>query len=142
MKKIVLLLLMLALSVSCSVGPKPIAYGETGCHFCKMTVVDKQHAAQLVTKKGKVFNFDASECMLNHLKEMDPESIGLLLVNDYSAPGELINVNEATFLISEGIPSPMGEYLTAFSDAQNAKNAQQEHGGDLFSWEQLRQRFK
>ena len=141
MKKIAFLCIAVFV-LGCSNGPKPIAYGETGCHYCKMTVVDKQHAAQLVTKKGKVFNFDASECLLNYLKEVDTSSIGLLLANDYNNPGKLIQVSEATFLISEGIPSPMGEYLTAFGTMENAKKAQQEHGGDLFTWEQLTERFK
>lgn len=141
MKKLITITLV-SLLLSCSNGPKAIAYGETGCHFCKMTVVDKQHAAQLVTTKGKVFNFDASECMLNYLNEIDSETVGLLLVNNYDAPGELIDVNEATFLISEGIPSPMGEYLTAFGTLENAQKALAEHGGDLFTWDELRQRFK
>jgi len=139
MKKSILILLLF--SIACSVGPKPIAYGKTGCHFCKMTVVDKQHAAQLVTKKGRVYNFDASECMLNHIKSLDVETIGLLLTNDYDNPSVLIDVNKATFLISEGIPSPMGEYLSAFSSKDAAQKALKTHGGELFTWQQLEQRF-
>lgn len=135
------LLILLLFSMACSVGPKPIAYGEAGCHFCKMTVVDKQHAAQLVTKKGRVYNFDASECMLNHIKSLDTETIALLLANDYDNPSALINVHEATFLISEGIPSPMGEYLTAFSSKDAAQKALKIHDGELFTWQQLQQRF-
>ncbi len=141
MKRLVFLLIA-TFSLGCSNGPKPIAYGETGCHFCKMTVVDKQHAAQLITKKGKVFNFDASECLLNYLKEIDTTSVGRLLANDYNDPGKLTDVSKATFLISEGIPSPMGEYLTAFGKFENAEKAQQEHGGNLFTWEQLIERFR
>ncbi|WP_350284859.1 nitrous oxide reductase accessory protein NosL [uncultured Croceitalea sp.] len=139
MKKSILLILLF--NMACSIGPKPIAYGKTGCHFCKMTVVDKQHAAQLVTKKGKVYNFDASECLVNHLKDIDAETVELLLVNDYDHPGELISVHEATFLISEGIPSPMGAYLTAFGNKEAAQKALKVHGGELFTWQQLQQRF-
>ena len=29
-----------------------------------MTIVDRQHAAEAVTSKGKVFKFDAIECMV------------------------------------------------------------------------------
>jgi len=135
------LILIVTIVAACSVAPKPIAYGETGCHFCKMTVVDKQHAAQLVTQKGKVFNFDATECMLNHFKEIDSETIGLTLSNDYNNPGELIDATKATFLISEGIPSPMGEYLTAFATKEAALKAHEEHGGELLTWEALKKRF-
>jgi copper chaperone NosL len=31
-----------------------------------MTIVDKVHAAEIVTKKGKVCKFDATECMINY----------------------------------------------------------------------------
>ena len=44
----------------CSKGPKPIDYGNDGCHFCKMTIVDKIHGSELITEKGKVFKFDDS----------------------------------------------------------------------------------
>ena len=132
----------LLLLFGCSVGPKPIAYGEVSCHFCSMTIVDKQHASQLVTNKGKVFNFDALECMLNHLNELEEEKIGVLLTNIYHYPEELVEVHQATFLISEGIPSPMGEFLTAFKTYEEAVEAQAEHGGTLFNWEELRERFK
>lgn len=140
MKKIGLYVILVFLS--CNVAPKPIAYGETACKFCSMTVVDKQHAAQLVTDKGKVFNFDALECMLNYLREVEEEEIGLLLTNTYYHPEELVEVQNCSFLISEGIPSPMGEYLTAFQNIEEAETAMDEHGGELFTWDELRTRFK
>ena len=127
---------------ACTIGPKPITYGESTCHFCSMTIVDKQHAAQLVTSKGKVFNFDALECMLNHINTIEEEKIGLLLTNTYHQPEVLTEVQTCTFLISYGIPSPMGEFLTAFQHVEDAKKAQEKHQGDLFTWDELRERFK
>ncbi|AKA35446.1 nitrous oxide reductase accessory protein NosL [Flagellimonas lutaonensis] len=138
-----LLLICLALAIgSCSVKPKPIEYGSDACHFCSMTLVDRQHAAQIVTDKGRVYNFDAVECMMNHLKEVDNSTVALFLVNGYTQPGELIDATKATYLISEGIPSPMGEFLTAFDSRADAEKAQQQHGGELYSWNELRNRFK
>lgn len=127
---------------ACNVKPQPIEYGSDGCHFCSMTIVDRQHAAQMVTEKGKTFKFDAVECMMNHLKEIDQGTVALFLVNDYSEPGELVDAKKATYLISEGIPSPMGEFLTAFGNDADAKNAKEGNGGDLYSWDELLNRFK
>ncbi|MCM4164276.1 MULTISPECIES: nitrous oxide reductase accessory protein NosL [unclassified Arenibacter] len=138
----IVVFLFLLLATSCSVGPKPIAYGSDGCHFCSMTIVDRQHAAEIVTDKGKVFKFDSSECMMNHLKEIDRNQIALYLVNDYNQPGKLIDAKEAIYMISERIPSPMGEFLTAFKTEQEAVDALMTNGGDLFTWEQLKLRFK
>ncbi|MBO0323758.1 nitrous oxide reductase accessory protein NosL [Muricauda sp. CAU 1633] len=138
----ILLFTAFCLTISCSVGPKPIDYGHVGCHFCSMTIVDKQHAAQLVTQKGKVYNFDAIECMMNHLKDEDESTMSLFLVNDFDQPGVLVDATKTTYLISENIPSPMGEYLSAFSTKDAATKTMSEHGGELFTWAEINNRFK
>lgn len=140
--KLVYLSLVLFVFASCEVSPRPINYGADGCHFCSMTIVDKQHAAQIVTKKGKAFKFDAVECMMNHLKDVDVATIELFLVNDYQTPGDLIDAKKATFLISKEIPSPMGEYLSGFQSRVEAENIEDENNGKLYSWNELLKRFK
>ncbi len=132
----------LLLLMGCAVEPSPIAYGSDFCHFCRMTIVDKQHGAEIVTGKGKVYKFDAVECMLNHFNDTDNQSIALFLVNGYTQPGKLIDATGAYFLISEGIPSPMGAYLTAFSSEADALDAQKFHGGQVFTWQQIKNHFK
>ncbi len=139
--KFIYLSLVLFIFASCEVSPKPINYGSDGCHFCSMIIVDKQHAAQIVTKKGKAFKFDAVECMVNHLKDIDVATIELFLVDDYQAPGDLIDAKKATFLISKEIPSPMGEYLSAFQSRVEAENIEAENNGELYSWNELLTRF-
>ncbi|WP_323788015.1 nitrous oxide reductase accessory protein NosL [Psychroserpens sp.] len=128
--------------VSCNVSPKPIDYGSDGCHFCKMTIVDKVHAAEIVTTKGKVYKFDATECMINFIDEFDTSEIALYLSNNFTNPEELIDATSATFLISKNIPSPMGAYLSAFKNKADAKIAQTDKGGDLYTWTQLLAHFK
>ena len=132
----------LLIMVSCEVSPKPIDYGSDGCHFCSMTIVDRQHAAEIVTKKGKAFKFDAVECMVNHLKDIDVSIVELFLVNDFLDPSELIDAKKATFLISKDIPSPMGEYLSAFESRNEAENVATENKGKLYTWEELLTKFK
>ncbi|MGB5497651.1 MAG: nitrous oxide reductase accessory protein NosL [Maribacter sp.] len=132
----------LLIMVSCQVSPKPIDYGSDGCHFCSMTIVDRQHAAEIVTKKGKAFKFDAVECMVNHLKDIEVSIVELFLVNDFMDPGTLIDAKKATFLISKDIPSPMGEYLSAFQSRNEAENVETENKGKLYSWEELLTKFK
>jgi copper chaperone NosL len=126
----------------CSIGPKPIDYGHVGCHYCSMTIVDKQHAAQMVTKKGKVYNFDAVECMMNQLKEFNENEVALFLANDFDRPGELTDATKATYLISENIPSPMGAFLSAFSEEQAAKNTLAANGGELLNWNELKKQYQ
>ncbi|MBU2947764.1 nitrous oxide reductase accessory protein NosL [Zobellia uliginosa] len=136
-----ILVLVLVLS-SCNSGPKAIAYGSEGCHFCSMTIVDKQHAAQFMTKKGRSYSFDASECMLNYMRDIDLETVALYRVNNYTDPGVFVDATKATYLISENIPSPMGAFLTAFSNEEEAKRAQLNNSGTLYTWPELKNQFE
>ncbi|PKV49275.1 copper chaperone NosL [Aquimarina sp. MAR_2010_214] len=135
--KIPLFILTIVFLNSCSVQPEKIHYGEDNCHYCRMTIVDKIHGAEVVTKKGKVFKFDAIECMINYSAEVDKEEISLYLSNHYDTPEELIDATQATFLISKNISSPMGAFLTSFEDKASAEKIKSEKGGDLFTWEEL-----
>ena len=132
----------LFLLLGCNVKPKSIDYGSDGCHFCKMTIVDKVHAAEIVTKKGKVYKFDSTECMIHFMDAFDPNEVSLYLSNDYTNPETLIDATMATFLISKNVPSPMGAFLSAFSSKAEAEKIKAEKGGDLYTWKQLLIRFK
>lgn len=141
MKKVLLFIYIaiLFLSTSCKVEPKEINYGHDHCLYCDMTVVDKSHAAQYVTKKGKAYMFDAVECMVMKINKDDNEDLmEFLLVADYANPGNLVDAKTATFLISENIKSPMGANLSAFSSKEIAEKFLKENGGKLYNWDQLK----
>jgi len=130
--------IILLLSVAgCTVEPKPIEYGTDACTHCMMNIVDDQHAAQLVTGKGKVYKFDAIECMVNELKKESDTDFAYQLVCDFRSPGKLIDARSAQYLISENLPSPMGAYLSAFSSEPAADSALIQFSGQLHTWEEL-----
>jgi copper chaperone NosL len=128
-------LFFLLAMAACSAGPKPIEYGTDKCAHCYMTIVDRQHAAQAVTAKGKVYSFDAIECLVPYVREKGPETFASLWINDYTTnTGELIDATTATYLISPNIPSPMGGFLSGFASEQTAREFQAEKSGELFDW--------
>ncbi|WP_136481472.1 nitrous oxide reductase accessory protein NosL [Cognatitamlana onchidii] len=135
------ILALLLVSVGCNVSPKPIDYGNDSCHFCKMTIVDKVHAAEIVTKKGKVYKFDATECMIHFMDEFDTKQIQLYLSNNFLEPEAFIDATKATFLISKNIPSPMGAFLSAFKTPEEAQNMQEQKDGKIYSWKTLLAHF-
>jgi len=140
---IILLLGVGILSVSCKVEPKEINYGKDHCLLCDMTVVDKTHAAQYVTKKGKVYMFDAVECLVMKVnRENNEDLMAFVLVADYNNPGNLIDAKTASYLISEKIKSPMGANLSAFNSLEAAKKMQSKKSGDVYTWEQLKTKLK
>jgi copper chaperone NosL len=101
-----------------------------------MTIVDRQHAAQLVTDKGKCYKFDAIECMIHYLDENNL-SLAYSLVADMQNPGKLMDAKKATFIISENIPSPMRANLSALTSEENANLLLREKGGQLYSWAEI-----
>ncbi|MCB0519545.1 MAG: nitrous oxide reductase accessory protein NosL [Lewinellaceae bacterium] len=138
MKKFWLVAVMVCLVSACSPTPQPIEFGEDVCSHCKMTIVDRQHAAELVTKKGKVFKFDAIECMVDYLKDNDQQEYAFYLVHDYNNPEDWQNALTSHYLISNAIPSPMGAYLSAFKDEKQATKMRESKGGEVYDWEHLR----
>lgn len=122
---------------SCEIKPQEINYGKDFCQYCRMTIVDQQHAAQVVTQKGRVYKYDAIECMINDLKDWDRPVVELYLVADYEQPGTLIDAQKAAYLISEEIPSPMGANLSAFTSPSSRDKLYQTMGGAQLEWNQL-----
>ncbi len=141
-KQFVLLFLPVLFLLACNISPQPINYGEDACHYCTMTIVDHQHAAQIVTDKGKAYKFDAIECMLNYLRENEDINPELYLVNDFMNPGQLIDATKATYLISKNISSPMGAYLSAFQTKEAADKTKMKYEGKLYTWEEILDHFK
>lgn len=143
MKKVQLtaLIAVLCLLVSCKVEPEQINYGSDACHFCKMTIVDQQHAAQYVTNKGKQFKYDAIECMVNELAEKKRDDIAILLVSDYNSPGHMTSAISSVYLISPAIKSPMGANLSGFTTENDALAAKGENDGEIYSWVALLKKF-
>ncbi len=107
-----------------------------------MTIVDKIHGAQIVTDKGKVFKFDAAECLIRYHNDLENNEGYLLFTNHFETPEAFVPMKDAVFLISEALPSPMGAFLTAFKTNAKANQLKEEKGGALYSWEQLQQHFK
>lgn len=107
------------------------------CTYCKMAIVDKQHAAMAVTDKGKAYKFDAIECLIPFLQTMPDTKFQLIEVNDYDSPGTMIPATGSSYVITKSIPSPMGAFLSAFSTKEKAMQIQQSKGGVLYNWNQL-----
>lgn len=124
----------------CHHGARPIDYGNDMCAFCKMSIVDRQHAAMAISAKGKVYTFDAIECLVPFLGAQEAEW-SEILVSDYGTPGKLVPAENAHFLISKGIPSPMGAFATAFARQTDAETQLKTHGGELFDWKGIRSKL-
>jgi copper chaperone NosL len=123
--------------MGCSGGPQPIVYGQDACYFCKMTIVDARFGTEGVTDKGKQFKFDTIECLVNHLGETNSGVAYASYVTPFNLPNVLVSSDDCTYLINSEIQSPMGMYLTAYSDESIALDYQKLHGGEVLGWNGL-----
>lgn len=136
MNKIVIICSVFLL-LACQSSPRAIEYGKDACSYCKMSVVDNRHAAQLVTEKGRNYVFDAIECLVRYHEQETAQAYEYVLVADYLNPGQLVDAKTAHYLISPNIPSPMGAFLSAFSSQEGSVQLQAKKEGTLYSWEEL-----
>ena len=142
-----LLNLILALSftfIACKSDPEPINFGTDECSHCKMTIVDKKFGAEIVSRKGKIFKFDATECMINFVNKgrLNENEVEQYLVIDITHPEKLIDAVNAVYLISENLPSPMGANLSAYPDKSSAEDAKNNKGGNNYNWNELKIKLK
>ena len=138
------LLFAFSLLLGCNPESQPINYGSDMCEFCRMSIVDQRFGSEIVTQKGKIYKFDAVECMVNYLKDrIEHESrLKYILTNTLDAPGELIDVRECRFLISKNMPSPMGMFINPFKDTTLAISNQVENSGIIHDWTSLQGELK
>ena len=144
MKAVYIALLSILLLTGCANGPEAINFGSDGCSYCRMTISDQRYGAEIITQKGKVYKYDATECMIRATRtdEIAPTEIAQYLVVDISNPTKLIPVEEANFLVSEKLPSPMGANISAFGNKEKLEAAFKEHGGIVYDWTTLQQSLK
>ncbi len=135
-------LVLTVLFSACTIKPEPIQFGQDVCHFCEMTIVDKMHASEYVTPKGKIFKYDAIECMIQDLNNNNFPDRAFTLVSDFGKEGKFTNAEDATYLVSENIKSPMGEFLSAFSSKEKATAIQREQTGEMFLWKEIVNKLK
>ncbi len=107
-----------------------------------MSIVDKPFAAEMVTTKGKVYKFDAIECMVQFIQDKDESDLALLLVRDYNHPDDWVDARNAFYLISKEIPSPMGGYLSAYPSKAAAEAMKAEKDGEILDWTSLRAKYQ
>ena len=136
----VITVILVALISACSRAPEPIQYGKDACTHCRMTIMDKRFAAEIITAKGKVFKFDAAECMADFLKEK-PEIAAnkksIFLVSDFNHPGQFVDARKSYFLKDNSLSSPMGGNLAAFTSENSAKSIQKGKSARLYDWSLL-----
>jgi copper chaperone NosL len=109
--------------------PSDITSTDT-CTFCKMTIDQVQYAAEFITKDGFTRKFDDIGCMIKHSDKVKKTNIAAYYVMDY-ANKQWVKGEEAQFVQSEKIETPMNSGIIAFKDKSTADNVASQYGGKV-----------
>ncbi len=137
------LLSILLVSMGCQASPpldKPpdIRYGEDACDQCRMIISEPRFAAAYVTPQGEVRRFDDIGDMVLFL--LDQQEEGTLWVHDYETE-DWLKADQAFFVISQALYTPMGYGVVALGDEERAKKLAAENQGEVVSFKELHERF-
>ena len=130
---------VLLLLAGCVAKPRPLVHGRDQCAYCRMTLVEERYGAEIVTRKGRVYPFDAIECMVAFRLSggLTDEIVHSRWVVDYANPPQLISISEAVVVRSPDLPSPMGMDLTAFQDAESRAPLLSKIRGTRLNWQEV-----
>ena len=130
---------LLFLTACGSPQPRPLLAGTDDCERCLMMVDGSGYGSQAVSNTGRVFTFDSVECLVSWLEhEAHDVEIYSTWVTDFANPEELVNAEEAFYLLSTTLNSPMGLGITAFSRTEDRDGAVNAFGGTAVGWDEVK----
>lgn len=122
----------------CQVKERPIKRGEP-CAHCKMPISDIKFAAEIITKKGKIYVYDDITCAAKMIKsaQLENNNIKDIFVSNFYNEAELLNTKSALYLSSEKFRSPMNGNIAAFKNKADMDKAAKEFSGDVITLDKI-----
>ena len=118
-------------------GRQAIADKDRSCDYCRMTISDDRFGGQLITRKGKVYAFDAIECLTSYYLQNGAAGDGSSIwVADFANPGHWVEAKNALFVRNDAHQSPMGLNLVALRADADKAVAGQGQGMNL-GWQEV-----
>jgi len=118
-------------------GPPTVRLGDSVCVQCNMIISDERWATATMVKgpRGPEARlFDDFNCQVNYEVE-NPEVTTLARWSHSHATREWIRTEEAHFLISPNLRTPMASKVAAFASLTEADASKAELTGDVVNFE-------
>lgn len=125
--------MLASIFMACTPEQDPIQFGTDHCAYCKMGIVDPKFGSEMVTEQGRVYKFDAVECMVPFIQENPDMKPAILLAIAFDDPENLYEVDQLYFEIDPKYQSPMGGNIAAFK----RKDQQASIPGSALTWQEL-----
>jgi len=115
--------------------PPDIRYGEDVCDECRMIINEPRFAAAYVTRQGEVRRFDDIGDMVQYHRK-HAEEVAVFWVHDFETE-EWLRADQAVFVISSEIHTPMGHGIVAVRDRGRAERLMASLRGKVLTWQEL-----
>lgn len=99
-------------------GPPEVAFGRQECARCGMIISEERHAAGYLSEAGESVAYDDVGELLAALTKQ-PRLSSRAWVRDFNGQG-WVRAQEASFVVSPGLATPMGSCVAAFADSAGA----------------------
>lgn len=113
------------------IHPPEIAYGQDVSDGCGMIISDPAYAAASVLKDGTTYKFDDVGDMLKYHFERPDKTVAEYFVHDYQTQ-QWLTADQAVFVQSDSLVSPMGYGLAAFATREAAEAFASEREGQVW----------
>ena len=140
----ILLIFWIALAALAGCKPQPeglqppeIRYGQEACSACGMVIDEPRFAAATLLVSGEYLKFDDVGEMLSYHKNHPQDQVAAWFVHDYPTE-KWIRGEQAFFVRSQDLQTPMGSGIAAFADQSAAAAFAAERSGEVFSLDKIR----
>jgi len=107
------------------------------CSFCRMAISERRFAAEFWSEGPTLFKFDDAGCMLNFIRRQDQhQDILAGFVMDYEAR-RWLKAEDAHYVRSTQIKTPMGGGIIAFGDEAQAEAVAARYQGQVLRFDEL-----
>ena len=114
-------------------GPPDIKYGRDVCVECNMIISEERHAAAYRLADGTEKLFDDVGGMVKHGREQGEFDTATAWVHDYETE-EWVEVENAFFVPTLSVATPMGHGIIAFGDRDRADTFAAAVDGQVIDW--------
>ncbi|MBI3950616.1 MAG: nitrous oxide reductase accessory protein NosL [Acidobacteria bacterium] len=136
MKTLLVSLIWLIACQEAALRPVEIA-AEDMCALCKMAISEKRFAAEFINRDGDAFKFDDISCMTRYIEgKRNRNAIAGYFVVDFDSR-EWVRGEEAHYVRSSELQTPMGGGIVAFKDRPKAEAAVTKYQGEHLSFNDL-----
>jgi len=128
-------LMTIALS-GCQSGTQlpEIRYGEESCAYCRMIINEAPFASAYENEAGEMKKFDDVGCMV--LAQADEKTMHMW-VSNYSQPGKWLNADDAYYVHSKDLKTPMGNGIIAVDSESTAQTEAKKRNGRMLRFKDL-----